>query len=887
MNQTLTFLSWVRDSVSALATAQAGGRLDAAATITLSAKGVDGGLIGSVTRSLPFQIAGPADVMGLLPGAIVRRYPSPGVLDHESDRCPYIEMAEMSLPWRYTPAPTPAADSPNLHPWLVLLVGEEATELTLRDDTVTIDSSIQTGAHAIGEPSTPYRFAHVQADAAQHRITRVLCGRPLRPGTDYLAVVVPAYDVNGARAWNGSGPATVPVYDAWRFRTAVPAGSFEDLAARLRPGEAPSTTGRAPVTYPRVVDAPELEIAGALVAVAPGGPVAETPLPPAVANDLAALRLPTRDPEGRPIVALPRYGDAWNSAAPQAAKWGRALNDDPRRRGVAGLGLEIGIRFQDDLVNDVMAHLGALQEARQRVRHAVMGVVASRSLWRRRVPADPVERLWMLGPSLRRLVTSGGTVADLATGEDRTIARGTFSAAARRVLRRGPARTRLAASTPTPAAVVEAANKPPVAPPSTIDGLPLDPDALRSFNQARRQTLQAGRVDAARLIAAAADLVSNAHQAVQAAATELVTAIREASTAGRAVPWGQALTMLAASDARVVERSGAPLDRVEFVRRELSDLGGRIAERADDRDLTELIGQLSALEPGDAPRSPIDIATLASGMTAAFDPSTARPPVIERVLSTIEGGIDPAQPLAPPEPCVGLDRAVWADVARVFDEWLLPGIGRLPSNAVVSLETNPVFTDALLAGANTQLLTELRWRNIPVATGCTPLRRFWDRADTESGDRVDDITGIRSWTDQSVLGDPTHRAPGAFGRELVIAVRGDLFRRYPSTIVYLTSAKHGTSTTPDFDVDPEDAAPRILPGFQGRLGEDVSFFGFPGLSGPAVSSFWVVFEEPPAGYRFANDIATSASSGHAWAAATLAQPTRVLIRGDSLITGGA
>ena len=887
MNQTLTFFSWVRDNVSSLATGQAGGRADAAATITLTAKGADGGTIGSESRSLSFQIAGPADVAGLSAGAIVRRYPSPGVFDHESDRCPYIELAEPSLPWRYTPTATPAAANPNLHPWLVLVVGEEPAELTLTGATVTIDASIQGESHALGAPSAPYRFAHVQADAAGHRITRLLCGRPLRAGTDYLAVVVPAYDASGARTWTGSAPATVPVYDAWRFRTAVPAGSFEDLAARLRPGDAPATTGRAPMTYPRLPDAPELEVRGALVAVPLEGPIVEEPLPPAIGNDLAGLRLPARDPEGRPIVTLPRFGDAWNPAAPEASTWGRALNEDPRHRGVAGLGLEVGIRFQEDLVTDVIAHLGALHEARQRVRHAVMGVAASRSLWRRRVPAEPAERLWMLGPSMKRLLTTTGTVADLVSADDRTMPRGTFSAAARRVLRPGPARTSLAASAPRPAAVLEAANRPPAPPPSTIDGLPLNEAALGEFNQARKETLQAGRVETARLIAAAADLVNNADQRVQPAARELATAMREASSAGRAVPWGQALTMLAASDASVIERSRNPLEHVAFVGADLSNLKTRMTERGDDADLTELIAQLSALQPGDPALAPVDMTALASGVATAFDPTTARPPVLDRVLGTIEGGIDPAQPLAPPEPCVGLDRAAWADVARAFDEWLLPGIGLLPVNAVISLETNPVFTDAFLAGLNTQLLAELRWRNIPVATGCTPIRRFWDRADGASGVRVDDIVGIHSWSNQSALGDPAHRAPGASGRELVIAVRGDLFRRYPNTLVYLTSAKHGSAATANFDVDPADGAQRILPGFQGRIGEDVTFFGFPGLAGSAVAGFWVVFEEPPSGYRFANDVATPATSGHAWAAAALVQPTRVLIRGDALVAGGA
>ena len=64
------------------------------------------------------------------------------------------------------------------------------------------------------------------------------------------------------------------------------------------------------------------------------------------------------------------------------------------------------------------------------------------------------------------------------------------------------------------------------------------------------------------------------------------------------------------------------------------------------------------------------------------------------------------------------------------------------------------------------------------------------------------------------------------------------------------------------------------------------FFGFPAVDVTALARHWLVFEEPPAGYRFANDVPTGASAGHEWAAATLAQPVRVLIRGDSLRVGG-
>ncbi len=42
--------------------------------------------------------------------------------------------------------------------------------------------------------------------------------------------------------------------------------------------------------------------------------------------------------------------------------------------------------------------------------------------------------------------------------------------------------------------------------------------------------------------------------------------------------------------------------------------------------------------------------------------------------------------------------------------------------------TNPTFVESLLVGANHQTTAELRWRNVPLTTRWSPLRKFWQRA---------------------------------------------------------------------------------------------------------------------------------------------------------------
>jgi hypothetical protein len=263
---------------------------------------------------------------------------------------------------------------------------------------------------------------------------------------------------------------------------------------------------------------------------------------------------------------------------------------------------------------------------------------------------------------------------------------------------------------------------------------------------------------------------------------------------------------------------------------------------------------------------------MAAELTAAFDPTRADAPARRRVLDTVRG-LDPAQPLASPEPCPGLAIPVWRRLAAIAPDWLLPGVGELGEDSVIALGTNPVFVDALLTGLNHKLLEEARWRNLRVATGCTPVRTFWFRADGTGGDLVDDVVGIQRWPTGSELGDPSHRPTGLTGADLVLVFRGRLFERYPDTLLYLVS-------------DPDDAE-GTLPTFQGRIGADVTYFGFVGVDPESVTGRWVVLEEPPSGVRFRNDAveADNAADGAEFATAAFDDPVRVLIDGAYLVPG--
>src|SRR5262245_28265753 len=117
-DQQLTFHGWSRERIAALASGTQDGRARVETVVTLAGTDASGAPTTTASGTVRFLLAGPGDVVRLAPGAITKRYPTPGTIDHESDRCPHAEFADISLPWRYTPAPRPAPGAGGQHPWL-------------------------------------------------------------------------------------------------------------------------------------------------------------------------------------------------------------------------------------------------------------------------------------------------------------------------------------------------------------------------------------------------------------------------------------------------------------------------------------------------------------------------------------------------------------------------------------------------------------------------------------------------------------------------------------------------------------------------------------------------------------------------------------------------
>ncbi len=213
---------------------------------------------------------------------------------------------------------------------------------------------------------------------------------------------------------------------------------------------------------------------------------------------------------------------------------------------------------------------------------------------------------------------------------------------------------------------------------------------------------------------------------------------------------------------------------------------------------------------------PFDLAAARTAVLRRVDPDRTIPARVADIVRI--GGHDIRQPVPGVSVAPTLDRVMahpifdvpaYLYLARVDRSRFCPGIDEIPADSVTLLETNPRFVEAFMVGLNHEMNHELVWRTYPTDQRGTPFRTFWDRLDG-----------------QADLG-PVHQfGPGRLGRhlidaepQLVLLLRGDLLRRYPTAAVYAvrSTAAGELSTLP---------ADTLAPIFAGGFDPDISFVGF-------------------------------------------------------------
>jgi hypothetical protein len=655
-------------------------------------------------------------------------------------------------------------------------------------------------------------------------LSRLLCPRRLDPLTDYLACVVPTFELGRKAglglpiqrdserdeerellpAWTTQVDAVeLPVYFHWEFRTGT-GGDFEALVKLLTARDLRET----PRVGKRLVDISDpdfnitlpvgttLELEGALRVV--GSPTKEwketirTPFQTELKKILDAPWLAMQNNSDQdPIVAPPIYG-CWQAARhtvslppppPTPVAWLDELNLDPRQRAVAALGTQVVQTQQEELMASAWEQLGEIDRINQLRRQAQLARAVNNVYYTKHFSRfSPETLLKVFGVAQSRVVVETTDVNNVTTRallvqtiSQSVIPARVISAPMRRLT---SPRSRVSARFPAVSA----------APISLVATLNTATPIL-SF-----------RVNDAALISI--DLVATRAHGL---ATQLNDTIRFERTlvALNSAPPLADFSLIAEGQVRTL---------LDFTRGADNSTAAAVFRQAA-KDHQSYMARAFAPPPSDhAPT--IKMSDTRQALLHSIVPATTIKRRMEFSVSLAPDANKTDDPLEPVMDSPVFPQPMYEALRDLSQDYLLPGLEHVPANTVALLGTNPRFVESFMVGLNAEMSHEMLWRNYPTDQRSTYFRQFWD---TSGGKDEPDLEPISTWGIRA-LGQNTPSTGG----KLVLLIRGDLLKRYPNSVIYAVAAqpKNGRLTLSKQSKDERH------PLFRGTLKPDVTFLGF-------------------------------------------------------------
>jgi hypothetical protein len=702
---------------------------------------------------------------------------------------------------------------------------------------------------------------------------------------------------------DADGSVRLPVYYHWEFGTGK-AGDFEALVRRLTPVRFPPDIGGRDVDVTSLYDelgldeeptpGPEtVRVEGAIRAAGreqpttPEGPfkralrdVVDAPAALEAAGDILADDVERSDEEreaavreavaarvdlrsryadvldevvsaantlsrrGNPlVVGPPLYGGFQSDervVPPDGTrpKWLGELNLDPRYRAIGNYGTRVVRREQESLMASAWEQVDELRTVNAAFRRGQFARTLARELYERDVSRLTPESLFSFtGPMHPRVRGPGPeTVRTLVASS--ALPGATFTGEFRRLARPDGPIGRAAAADLTPETLVAEMNDPAsVVAPSTgrPDGVVTLGDVDAELDD--REGFMENLVKRESFDDRIAPVVERGGPPIR----DFDMAVEEGGL-GRSDPalGTRSRRGLLGPDGPVVSGEvsgiggGVPSLPTEVDRRTVS------AVRDPAREFLETVrGNLARGER--EPLEPLDTARVSTALRDRLDPAkTLRNRLFDRLdlsvgLEADEERVEQIM-VAPTFP-----RPMYEPLKELSEELILPGVDRIPPDSVGVLNTNPEFIESYMVGLSHEMSRELLWREFPTDMRGTYFRRFWDKRGCVGATRTEDIDPVHRWDDDGVLGE-AGLVPEARTDDLVLLVRGELFRRYPNTVVYAVPALRpgpdpGTGRPPLPDdptgldvlrarVPSPDPEAEKYPMFRGTLGTDTTFFGF-------------------------------------------------------------
>jgi hypothetical protein len=811
-----TYLPWVRHGIATLIpvadpldeTIPARARLPVRLRLDLEER-------TSSSATITARLQGPSDITGIDPGQIVRTVPEADASDVEGNYFAHVEFARVDLPWLATPA-APGQDK--LRPWIVLLVVQERAGVRIAAGAPGM-SAVLSLSDVTGELpplAESWAWAHVQVtgrlastselstliQTEPHRVvSRLMSPRHLADNTPYLACVVPAFEV-GRKAG---------------LRLPITPEELDELAPAWTADHQGGLS--LPVYHSwRFRTGPDGDFEALARRLQP------FPMPPTVGVreiDVAhaGSGLPASS-TGDPV--LLGVGGALRSPAAERPGWDRIHRRD-MHAALTDI-LERAAVTQDDGVDDPI--VGPPFYGRWHAATETIPAPSSPIAWVRRLNLNPGYRTTAaLGAQIVRkhqehyMERAWQQVGDVVE--------------ANRSLRQAQL-------------------------------------ARETSGSARRRHFDGMASDDKRV-----QLASPALSRVRVGNGTARGELRESSVPNGAV---------SGAFRRITRPSGGP-----------SRHSGTANQDWAGRTLTRLADPHDPLTIGDELFPPDGMATVehltqqpATLLIAGYDQFDAnrrvpaRPDAnMEAVRSQVSASLDPAvavtervrtrialpaeqwsrsDPLAPVLAAPEFPEPMYEHVPV---DWLVPGLGVMPDDAVGILEVNSAFVEAFMTGLNHEFARELLWREYPTDQRGTSFRQFWDVRGT--GAHIPNIEAIHTWRSGPLGAHMTIAGSPAEG-VLVVMVKGAIFRRYPGVSIYLAKATWSHAQRVPKLVGGSEV--HKFPVFSGKVGKDARFFGFqvsmrnargaalpedPRETAGLAAGWFFVLEEPPSQPRFGLD----------------------------------
>jgi hypothetical protein len=180
----------------------------------------------------------------------------------------------------------------------------------------------------------------------------------------------------------------------------------------------------------------------------------------------------------------------------------------------------------------------------------------------------------------------------------------------------------------------------------------------------------------------------------------------------------------------------------------------------------------------------------------------------------------------------------------------LPNINYLAENSISLLDTNQKFIEAYMVGLNHEFARELLWREYPTDQRGSYFRQFWETQgylNTEGltaealKEKLKDIPPLHQWKKTDDLGEHDHREQGgASEQEVVLAIRGELLKKYPNAVIYAHKAVWTETADGQIDLTKERQLKKLAAGeeanpprttiktplYEAKVDPDIHFFGF-------------------------------------------------------------